>query len=695
MTNPEPDHTTSRRRFLLSSAVVTGASALGTGALGTGSAQSDSQPETIRLGGEIAGWQGREPEAIAGTTNPSLELEPGVAYRIVWENLDGMGHNVAVLDEDDAVLTRTEVMSEEGERQSLTFTAREGMARYVCQPHSTSMSGSIRVGSGSDASTTTAGTTSEGDGENALIPTGPAVRTETVVDGGLTAPLAFEVPPERRGRYYVVDRVGQVYLADDDGLREEPFIDVSDQLTEITAEMGLLGLAFHPDFAENRKFYLRYSAPSREGTPEEFDHTEVLAEFTASDDGTSADPDSERTVMEIPSPYDTHNSGAVAFGPEDGYLYMGMGDGGGGYDMGIGHVADWYERFGGTSGPNVTGNGQDVTDNLLGSVLRIDVDAQDGEKAYGIPEDNPLVGQEGLDEHYAWGFRNPWRMGFSNGKLFVGDVGQELYEEVNVVEKGGNYGWNVREGSHCFEPKSQTTPDSCPTSTPDDVRGGEPLIDPIIDYPHTHEGESVGTAVIGGYVYDNDAIPGLTGDYVFGDYLTTKGEEGTTGRLFAGIRSDDEWSIEEIRVENSDTGRIGASVLGFGRDNRGRLYVLTTAQPGEGDTGSVYRLRPPENAQAARSTAATARTANATGSSTTGIGRRTTDGTTATAGSTGSTTATASGSATEATPDTGGSTNGSSASGSNETTGSTGPGFGVVAALVGLGGLAVRALKTE
>jgi glucose/arabinose dehydrogenase len=211
-----------------------------------------------------------------------------------------------------------------------------------------------------------------------------------------------------------------------------------------------------------------------------------------------------------------------------------------------------------------------VTENLLGSILRIDV-GTGGDSPYAIPEDNPLVGGDGLDEQYAWGFRNPWRFSFGpDGRLFVADVGQNEYEEVNVVERGGNYGWNVREATHCFGA------DDCPTETPD----GDPLIDPIIEYPH--EGREVsGISVIGGYLYDGTDVPALRGRYVFADWRAD-------GQLFvAREREDDLWSVTAVPV----TGDIGSNVLSFGRTTDGELLVCTTDAGGvSGNSGAVHRI---------------------------------------------------------------------------------------------------------
>ncbi|GAA0474619.1 PQQ-dependent sugar dehydrogenase [Halococcus dombrowskii] len=661
-------HATTRRRFLRASAAA--GALVGAG----GIAGAQSQPTQIRLGGEIGGWKGRKPEPIADESNPTLQLDAGVDYRITWKNIDGQGHNIALLDGKGEVLKRTEVMNEQGATQTIAFTAREEMTEYICEPHRSSMHGSIAFGEETATRTTT-----ESGGSSSYFGDGPTVRIETVTEGTLTAPLDFGVPPGESGRYFIADRIGQVYVHESGSLNEEPFIDVSDKLTEITGEMGLLGMAFHPNFADNRKFYLRYSAPSREGTPDEFSHTEVLSEFEASEDGSTGNVDSERTILEIPSPYDTHNAGAIVFGPDDGYLYVAMGDGGGAHDTDLGHVSDWYDR-------NEGGNGQDVTENLLGSILRIDVDSQEGDKAYGIPDDNPLVGRDGLNEQFAWGFRNPWRMGFSDGKLFTSDVGQNGFEEIDIVEKNKNYGWNVREGTHCFKPGpegSRNPPENCPSKLPSDVRGGEQLIDPVIEYPHSADGQGVGSAAMGGYLYQRDAIPELQGDYVFGDFRKSKETETPTGSLLAATPAEDDglWDIAELSVENTDSGFVGGYILAMGRDNDDRLYVLTTANPGSEATGAVHRIVPPQsqgatatgNATAPNGSATTLNataTTNTTAAGTTGVGR--TDATTS------STDGTSPRTATEGTQ--AGGEGGVSAGTSSD----SGPGFGVLAALSGL-----------
>jgi glucose/arabinose dehydrogenase len=387
-----------------------------------------------------------------------------------------------------------------------------------------------------------------------------AVALETLATG-LDNPLDIAFVPEKDLRY-VAEQPGRIRVHDSQSLRSDPLLDISDSI-EAGGEKGLLGIALHPEFAQTRRLFVRYSAPSRAGTPSNYSHTFVLAEFAVTEDGLTARPDSEQTVLEIPEPQGNHNAGDIAFGP-DGYLYVAVGDGGAGGDQGRGHPDDWYDAVGG-------GSGQDVTENLLGSILRLDVDDQTDGMGYAIPDDNPLVGSEGLDEHYAWGFRNPWRLAFDGEDLYVGDVGQNRYEEIARVEKGGNYGWNVTEGSHCYET------DDCPDETPADVRGGEQLRDPVIEYPH--DGADVsGISVIAGNVYRGDAVSGLQGAYVFADYRAQ-------GQLFvARERETGQWPADVLPIVEDDAGKLSAC-LSIGR-NDGELYVLGNGEQG----GGVHRL---------------------------------------------------------------------------------------------------------
>ncbi|WP_198665630.1 PQQ-dependent sugar dehydrogenase [Haloprofundus halophilus] len=391
-----------------------------------------------------------------------------------------------------------------------------------------------------------------------------SVGIETVADG-FEIPLDVAFVPGSDQRY-VAEQRGVVSVVEAGRVRDRPLLDLRDAV-EVDLEKGLLGIALHPNFAENRRLFVRYSAPRRANTPRNYSHTFVLAEFAVSDDGRRADRDSERAILELPEPQPNHNAGDLAFGP-DGFLYVAVGDGGNGGDVGPGHVDDWYDAVPG-------GNAQDVRRNLLGSILRIDVDGREDGKPYATPDDNPLVGRPGLDEHYAWGFRNPWRLSFDAENLFVGDVGESDYEEVNLVTAGGNYGWNVKEGTRCF------AAESCPDRTAESVRGGERLVDPIVEYSHA-EGPLTGNSVIGGYVYRGTALPALEGRYVFAD-LDAQNE------LFVATRPEGQgmWPTRVVDVVGEGSENLGR-VFSFGRNPAGELFVLG----GTFDGGALYRIVP-------------------------------------------------------------------------------------------------------
>jgi len=405
-------------------------------------------------------------------------------------------------------------------------------------------------------------------------PSSAGVGLETVV-AGLDAPVDVAFAPDA-DRRYVVEQFGVVRRHDAEGLADAPALDLRDAVLA-GGERGMLGIALHPDFRANRRLFLRYTSPRRPGTPAAFDHTFVLAEFRATPDGRRIRRETERPLLELPEPQANHNGGSVVFGP-DGYLYVGVGDGGGGGDRGTGHVGDWY-------GAVLGGNGQDVTHNLLGSVLRLDVDGTDGDRPYAVPDDNPLVDRTGLDEHFAWGFRNPWRLSFDGDDGYVADVGQSSWEEVDVLVSGGNYGWNVKEGTHCYGAST------CPDRTPTTVRGGEPLRDPVIEYPNARLGSAPvsGVAVIGGYRYRGSAMPALAGDYVFADLQAS-------GRLFAATPPDDGsadasadggWPTRVLPIEGDAAAKLD-QCFSFGRDADGELYVLGRGRDG----GGVHRLVP-------------------------------------------------------------------------------------------------------
>jgi glucose/arabinose dehydrogenase len=280
-------------------------------------------------------------------------------------------------------------------------------------------------------------------------------------------------------------------------------------------------------------------------------------------------------LLEVDQPQANHAGGQIAFGP-DGYLYIPLGDGGAANDVGLGHNPD-------------IGNGQDTTE-LLGSILRIDVNSGD---PYGIPPDNPFVGTGSLAEIYAYGFRNPYRIAFDaggSGQLFAGDAGQNLWEEIHEVTRGGNYGWNLKEGTHCFDTGS---PDVPPPSCQNTGLLGEPLIDPIIEYPNASGNpDGLGMAVIGGMVYRGNAMPAFQGRYIFGDW--SRG--GPDGTLFIATPAQEGamWPFEELRVATEENGRMNRYLLSFGQDADLELYVLTSDTVGpSGSTGKIFKIVPP------------------------------------------------------------------------------------------------------
>ncbi len=344
------------------------------------------------------------------------------------------------------------------------------------------------------------------------------------------------------GRLFVIEQDGRIRVFENRYNVETAgvFLNLRKVVRRRHNEEGLLGLAFHPDYATNGRLYVCYSAsdPRRD----------VLSEFTVdSEDPDKADRASERVIMEIPQPYGNHNGATVLFGP-DGYLYLSFGDGGAANDP--------------------LGSGQDLS-TLLGTILRIDVDRRDGKQPYAIPKDNPFVNRAGArPEIWAYGLRNPWRMAFDpvTGQLWAGDVGQNKWEEIDLIERGGNYGWNIREGAHSFkdaEPPNQ-----------------DPLIDPVIEYPQRAGREIIGLSVTGGHVYRGSATPALYGAYVYGDYVT--------GRIWA-LRYDDGRVIMHREVY---TPKPVIYIASFGEDEAGELYIcgFDSADGRGGGTGRIYEL---------------------------------------------------------------------------------------------------------
>lgn len=410
------------------------------------------------------------------------------------------------------------------------------------------------------------------------------------IASGLVEPLSYNSLPD--GRALVADQIGTIRLIDSSGtLAEAPVADLTSKLSAINHnafdERGLLCLALHPDFSKNRRLFASYTAPRRASAPADYDCTLRISEFTLpAAEPLRIDPASERIVLEVDKPYFNHNGGRIAFGP-DGDLYISVGDGGGpvGCDIGNGHVPE--------------GNGQN-TSVLLAKILRIDVSGADAAHgtAYRIPKDNPFAdGKAGRPEIYAYGIRNPWAMTFDRGgshELFVGDVGQARWEEVNIIHKGGNYGWPLREGFDGMNREHQELP---PTSKAEHGLKGEPLIDPIVAYKNVNgwkgDPEALGICITGGYVYRGKAMPELVGHYVFGDWTGTQGTP--QGRLFVARRpasGTGRWAIEPLRVTGA--GKAYGCVAAFGQDADGEIYVLTngstTLTPGR---GKVWKIAPP------------------------------------------------------------------------------------------------------
>jgi glucose/arabinose dehydrogenase len=335
----------------------------------------------------------------------------------------------------------------------------------------------------------------------------------TSVATGLTAPIGLQILPD--GRLFVLEQAGTIRIVQNGAVMPAPFLDITSKVTS-GGETGLLGLAFHPAYAQNGRVFVHYNRTVAGQLQT------VIAEYARSAaNANAADPASERILLTLNQPFANHNGGQMAFGP-DGFLYIGLGDGGSENDP---------QR-----------NGQN-TQTMLGKLLRIDVNTTAAGKQYGIPADNPFANGGGLPEIYAYGLRNPWRFSFdtATGRLFVGDVGQDKFEEVDLVSRGDNLGWSVMEASHCFRPSS-----GC------NMTG---LKLPIAEYDH-----SEGNAVIGGYVYHGAAIPSLQNAYIFGDF--------GTGRIWMLTEAPaGQWTRTLLLSTNRNLST-------FGQDASGEVYVV-------------------------------------------------------------------------------------------------------------------------
>lgn len=332
-----------------------------------------------------------------------------------------------------------------------------------------------------------------------------------------TQPVDLQAPGDGTGRLFIVTKPGIIYVFDNDPGVESSgvFLDITDEVNDVGGEEGLLGLAFHPNFTENGYFFVDYTASDPKRT--------VIARYSVSNTNPDqADAESAAVIIEIEQPYANHNGGQIVFGP-DGLLYIAMGDGG--------------------SAGDPDGNGQD-TSTLLGALLRIDVDNPDTGLNYGVPDDNPFASDEsGRGEIYVYGLRNPWRFSWDPETewLWLADVGQNEVEEIDIIQKGGNYGWNIMEGDQCYSPSV-----GCNTTG---------LIDPIWTYTH-----DVGNSITGGFVYRGSEASSLLGEYVYADF--------GSGKVWA-LTYD-----VNVTPSNEEILDTTLQIVSFGTDANNELYVL-------------------------------------------------------------------------------------------------------------------------
>lgn len=421
--------------------------------------------------------------------------------------------------------------SRRADKRALLSSILLGLTLAACGPQATSAPSNVPPAAASPAPTTaspptSASTSQPPEATSAPNPTAASPSASTpaleLVSDDVRQPVFATHAGDGSGRLFVVEKGGTIAILRD-GQRAEPaFLDLTTVVNANGSEQGLLGLAFHPRYRENGRFFVYYTA--RNG-----DNTVARYQVSASPD--AADAASGAVLFAQPDPAGNHNGGMLAFGP-DGYLYVGLGDGGSAGDP-------W-------------GNGQSRA-TLLGKILRLDVD---GGEPYAIPPTNPWPNTPDVrPEIWAYGLRNPWRFSFdrASGDLYIADVGQNAYEEINFQPAGSpggqNYGWDTREGQHCFRAES------CPS---------EGLTDPVAEYSH-----DLGCSVTGGYVYRGAALPALQSAYVYGDYCS--------GRIWA-LRRDSAGAWQQ-----RDLLATGLSISGFGEDEAGELYVLDLA-------GALYRF---------------------------------------------------------------------------------------------------------
>jgi glucose/arabinose dehydrogenase len=396
---------------------------------------------------------------------------------------------------------------------------------------------------------------------------GMPLTTEPVA-GGLVSPVALTHAGDGSGRLFIAEQTGQILIVDSNRtLRPRPFLDLSWKMEDLAPtgiggftgpglnpwyeERGLLGLAFHPDYRNNGRFFVFYTLPK---TEHGVDHENIVAEYRVSPGDPNLAATNETVILRVDQPEFNHCGGGLAFGP-DGYLYVGLGDGGGGGDV---HGA--------------IGNAQD-TATLPGSILRLDVD---GASPYAVPMDNPFVGTAERDEIFAYGFRNPCRLSFDRGgrnALVVPDTGMNVWEEINFVERGGNYGWRAFEGSQVFDAPLAATLGLRPAdaATPAHEYGLGPA----------------GLFLVGGHVYRGAACPELAGAYVYG-YFTMRYSAPDGLLCYLAETGTGRWERFEFSLPDGE--RLGRFVKGFGEGEDGELYLLSSGVPGPSGTSGDVRL---------------------------------------------------------------------------------------------------------
>jgi len=530
-----------------------------------------------------------------GATNPTLPLQLGLRYQVRVTNYQAHPFEVLAKAESatqDIVLlsmrndasfeSDPEVDWQDDGQGTVQFTLTQALYEamiegnrvpgYRCLPHLFYMRGDFAV---------------SGFPVAWRIKPGPVDVELKEVVSGLAAPVDLQTAPGS-GELYVADQAGVIYRIQN-GLLQH-FLDVQSRLVTLGVfgtldegdydERGLLGFVFHPDFSHMQRpgyglLYTHTSEPVQgpadfqvNTDPEPLNHQSVILEWRVAPNGRSVDAESAREILRVDQPQFNHNGGALAFG-QDGYLYIALGDGGNANDQGEGHGPD--------------GNGQNL-ETVLGSILRIDPllpdtmpasrDAVSTNGAYRIPWDNPFVGIDGIDEIYAYGFRNPYRFSFDrlSDMLLVADVGQDYVEEINIVRKGGNYGWRIKEGTFLFDPEGLDIGLPWPDAN---------LTDPAAQYDHDD-----GLSVIGGYMYYGKSIPQLRALYVFGDFST--GFFQPRGRLFYADLISGE--IQELRF-GQEKQSMQLFLKGLGQDSEGEIYILAGSSLGPfGAQGIVLKL---------------------------------------------------------------------------------------------------------